>query len=68
MVFFLCLAATSFHGPGTYAHYSSATNISDDVQVDHIWEVIPSPSERDGNYIIHTPYAIGHNKSVVSET
>ena len=51
MLFFLCLAATSVYGPGTYAHYSSATNISDDVQVDHIWEVIPSPSERDGNAV-----------------
>ena len=47
----LCLAAASIHGPGTYAHYTSPTNVSDDVQVDHIWERIPSPSETDGNAV-----------------
>ena len=39
------------HGPGTYAHYTSEAALADDVAVYHIWETIPTPSEKEGNAV-----------------
>ena len=45
------IASLTTNGPGCYSHYTSTAAVSDDVQVDHIWSVIPKPSERDGNAV-----------------
>ena len=46
-------AVAAAGGPGTYAHYAgwNTTTPSNDMQVDHVWTILPNSTETDGNAV-----------------
>ena len=51
LVVIAAVAGAACDAPAAYVHYVSATAVSDDVVVDHIWESIPTVVEKEGNAV-----------------